>query len=440
MESPDAPHRERNEIEGSSVQPRQPTEARASETALGHIRICDLTGQLAGAGATKVLAAFGAQVIRVEDPVRQGRWDILRGAPPFVDKRRGIDLGGGFNNHNTGKLGVTINLRTQRGKELLAELIRRSDVVAENFAAGVMQRLGFGWEELRAIRSDLVYVSHCGFGHTGPYARYKTWGPIVQAVSGLTFMSGLPDQEPAGWGYSYMDHTGAYYMAIAILMALVHRVSTGEGQWVDLSCTEAGASLHGPAILDHSVNGRPMRREGSPDSNRQNWPAMAPHGVYPALGEDRWVAIACRDDADWRALGELIGLPWLRDARFAAREERIAARDELDALLANWTRERDPHETERLLILGGVPASVVKSPQERIEHDANVAASNLFPRARHREIGEVRVDGLGVHLSRTDWSIERGAPCLGEHNEQVFHDLLGLSIEEIAELHESGVI
>ncbi|MXY37270.1 MAG: CoA transferase, partial [Dehalococcoidia bacterium] len=187
--------------------------------ALSHLRICDFTGQLAGAGATRFLAAFGAQVIRIEDPVNQGRWDILRGMPPYVDERRGVEFGGPFNNHNVEKLGVTLNLRTDRGKELLRELVAVSDVVAENFSAGVMERWGFGYEELQAIREDIIYVSNCGFGHRGPYRDFKTWGPIVQAVSGLTFSSGLPDQPPAGWGYSYMDHTGAYYMAIAILMA-----------------------------------------------------------------------------------------------------------------------------------------------------------------------------------------------------------------------------
>ncbi|MDE0005276.1 MAG: CoA transferase [Rhodospirillaceae bacterium] len=412
----------------------------SSERPLEHIRICDLTGQLAGAGATKTLAALGAEVIRVEDPVRQGRWDILRGAPPFVDKRRGVNLGGGFNNHNTEKLGVTINLRTRRGRELLKDLIRLSDVVSENFAAGVMDRLGFGWESLREISPDIIYVSHCGFGHTGPYRRYKTWGPIVQAVSGLTMTSGLPDREPAGWGYSYMDHTGAYYMAIAILMAILHRNRCGEGQWVDLACTEAGATLHGPAILDHTVNGRPMRRDGSPDSNRRNWPAMAPHGIYPARGEDRWVAIACRDDADWQACVEVIGLPWARDARFGSRETRLAERDALDTRLSAWTGEQDPYEVERRLVGAGVPAAAVRSPEERIDRDANTSAWSLFPTAAHREMGQVRVDGLGVHLSATDWSIERGAPCLGEHNERVFHGLLGLSLEEIAELGKAGVI
>ena len=177
-------------------------------SALGHLTICDLSGQLAGAGATRYLAAFGARVIRVEDPVRQGTWDILRGSIPHVDERRGIELGGAFNNHNVEKLGVTLTLRTEEGRDLLRRLIAVSDVVTENFAAGVLARLGFSYDELRAIKSDIVYVSNSGFGHTGPYSTFKSWGPIAQAVSGLTWASGLPDREPAGWGYSYMEHTG----------------------------------------------------------------------------------------------------------------------------------------------------------------------------------------------------------------------------------------
>src|SRR5437868_424999 len=198
--------------------------------ALAGVRICDFTGQLAGAGATKWLAAFGAQVIRIEDPVRQGRWDILRGVPPFVDERRGVNLGGAFNNHNVEKLGVTIDLRTERGKELMRSLVAISDVVTENFAAGVLARLGFPYEELQRIRPDILYVSNSGFGHRGPYKGFKTWGPIVQAVCGLTFSSGLPDQPPAGWGYSYMDHHGGNFMAIAILAGLIHRNRTGENR------------------------------------------------------------------------------------------------------------------------------------------------------------------------------------------------------------------
>jgi benzylsuccinate CoA-transferase BbsF subunit len=253
-------------------------------SALAHIRICDLSGQLAGAGATRFLAAFGAQVIRVEDPVNEGRWDIVRGAPPTIGDRQGINLGGAFNNHNVEKLGMTVNLRTARGKELLSRLVEISDVVTENFSAGVMERLGFGYDTLRSLNEQIIYVSNSGFGKTGPYAAYKTFGPIVQACCGLTFGAGLRELPPAGWGFSYMDHMGANVMALAVLAALVQRNRTGRGQRIDMSCTEAGLALTGPALLDYTVNGRPFRRPGMPDSNTQNLPEMAPHGIYPAAG------------------------------------------------------------------------------------------------------------------------------------------------------------
>jgi crotonobetainyl-CoA:carnitine CoA-transferase CaiB-like acyl-CoA transferase len=402
--------------------------------------VCDFTGQLAGAGATRLLAAFGAEVIRVEDPVREGRWDILRGVEPFVDERRGVNLGGAFNNHNVEKLGVTLNLRTERGRHLLAELIRISDVVSENFAAGVLARMGFAYERMQELRPDIIYVSNCGFGHRGPYRDFKTWGPIVQACSGLTFSSGLPGLPPAGWGYSYMDHHGGNFMAIAILAALVHRARTGEGQWVDMSCTAAGASLLGPVVLDHTVNGRPLRRPGMPNSNRGQSPDMAPHGIYPCAGEDQWVAIACRHDDDWRALAGVVGEPWTADPRFARLSGRLAGQDDLDASIAGWTASREKFAVAADLRGAGVPASAVQTPGERIDQDLGTSAWGLWPTVEHTEMGRVRVDGLPVHLSETDWEIRRGAPCLGEHNERVLGGLLGLSADEIAALRDEGVL
>jgi benzylsuccinate CoA-transferase BbsF subunit len=408
--------------------------------ALGHLRICDFTGQLAGAGASKWLAAFGAEVIRIEDPVKQGTWDILRMIPPFVDERRGIDFGGGFNNHNVEKHGITLNLRTEKGRELLYELVKRSDVVAENFAAGVLAKMGLSYERMKQLRPDVIYVSNCGFGHVGPYASFKTWGPIVQAVCGLTFTSGLPDREPAGWGYSYMDHTGAYYMAIAILLAVLHRQRTGEGQWVDLSCTDAGLTLHGPALLDFAVNGRRTRRPGSPHSNRSEHPAMAPHGIYPAAGDDEWVAIACRGDDEWRALAGVIGEPWAREPRFAALAGRLAEQDALDAALGAWTRGRPKVATVAALHAVNVPAAPVAKPAERVDGDPTTAAVGLWPTVRHTKMGDVRVDGLPVHFSKTDWALRRGGPCLGEHNEEVLGRLLGLSPDDVAKLRAEGVV
>lgn len=408
--------------------------------ALSHLRICDFTGQLAGAGATRFLGAFGAQIIRIEDPVMEGRWDILRGMPPFVDERRGVNLGGPYNNHNTNKLGITLNLRTERGKEILRELIRVSDCVTENFAAGVLDRWGFTYDVMKAIREDIIYVSNCGFGHAGPYGTYKTWGPIVQAVSGLTFASGLKDQPPAGWGYSYMDHTGAYYMAIAILAALRHRSVTGEGQHVDLACVQAGATLNGPALLDFTVNGRPVRRPGSPDANRSPNPAMAPHGIYACAGEDNWLAIACRDDPDWHVLARFINEPWTAQPLFATLAARLANEDALDANVRAWTATRNHRETARELLALGVPAAAVQRPGERIDEDPNTAAWGLWPTVPHGEMGQVRVDGLPVHLSTTDWALRHGGPCVGEHNDLVYSTVLGMSSAEIESLRAEGVI
>ncbi len=406
--------------------------------ALSHLRICDFTGQLAGAGATRFLGSFGAQVIRIEDPVRKGSWDIMRGNAPYKDERRGVDFGGAFNNHNVEKLGITVNMRERRGIALVEDLIRVSDVVTENFALGVLAGWGLTYERMKELKPDIIYASNCGFGHRGPYRNYKTWGPIVQAVCGLTFTSGLPDQLPAGWGYSYMDHHGANFMVIAILAALVHRHETGEGQWIDLATTEAGASLLGPAILDYTVNGTMARREGSPDSNHS--PDMAPHAIYPCHGDDEWVAIACRTDAEWNCMADHVGLDRKFRATYATLPDRLARQSDLDALVLSWTEPRNKFDVQRELLALGIPCAAVQKPQERIEFDPGTSEWGLWPVVTQTAMGEVRVDGLGAHLSETDWSITRGAPCLGEHTDHVLAEVLGLSGDDIATLHADGVV
>ena len=413
----------------------------AKEGALSRIRICDFSGQLAGAGATRTLAALGAQVIRIEDRLSDGAWDLFRGIGPYKDERRGHNLGGAFNNHNVEKLGISLNMRKPRAKGLLHEIISISDVVTENFSAGVFERWGLSYKELTAIKPDIIYVSNCGFGHTGPYAHFKTWGPIVQAVSGLTFQSGLPDMPPAGWGFSYMDHTGGYLMAIAILMALYHRNKTGEGQYVDISCTDGALTLNGPVLLDYTANGRPSRRAGFPDSNRSQYPPMAPHGIYKCAGDDQWVSIAVRDERDWKAALEVIGRTELsNDARFQTLDDRIRNQDELDRLIEEWTARCDPVEVMRALQDKGVPAAVVQHPAERLDNDPNNLEWGTFPEVEHGEMGRVRVEGLPIRLSETPGRVRLGAPLLGQDNDFAYKELLGLGDEEFEEFMTEGVI
>ncbi|MGH1488016.1 MAG: CoA transferase, partial [Acidimicrobiales bacterium] len=269
-------------------------------------------------------------------------------------------------------------------------------------------------------------------------------GPIAQAVSGLTHSSGLAGQPPAGWGYSYMDHTGGYYMAMAIMMALIHRDRTGEGQWVDMSCTEAGANLHGADLLDWSVNGRELRGPDLPDSNRSPSPEMAPHGVFACKGEDNWVAIGCRDDLDWRSLKSVVGdeaaALGLSDATFDTLAGRVANQDRLEDGLARWCVDRSRWNIESDLQAVGVPAAAVARPGERIDGDIATGSRDLWPMVEHPAMGGVRVDGEPVRFSTTDWKITKGAPTLGQHNRYVFGELLGRTDDEMAELEDRGAI
>ncbi|WP_067902979.1 CaiB/BaiF CoA transferase family protein [Nocardia vaccinii] len=408
--------------------------------ALSGLLICDFSGQIAGAGSTRVLAAFGAEVIRIEDPVRSGRWDILRGGPPYRDERRGIELGVAFNNHNVGKRAITLNLRTERGRELARKLALQSGVVTENFSAGVLDRLGLGYERLSQQRPDLIYVSHTGFGRSGPYASFHAWAPITQAMCGLTAMTRSPGRSAAGIGYSYMDYAAANYIVFALLSALWHREETGEGQLIDVAGMEVGAGLLGPEMLEASVNGRRFRDDEQFDVNRSQSQSMAPHRVYPCRDEDTWVAIACRHDLDWKALGAVIDEHWATEARFETLAGRLDHADELDTLLAMWTSRWERSALVDSLVPAGVPCTAVATPPERIEKHPHTSDWGLWPTVQHPEIGDIRVDGLPLHLSRTDWQIERSAPLIGEDNDYVFGQILGLSKDEIISLREESVI
>ncbi len=405
--------------------------------ALEGVRVVDFSWIVAGPTCTRILADFGAEVIRIEF---EQTMDYIRGAMT-PDGSTSPNVSGFFNDLNRNKLGVTLNVMHPRGMEMLRELISISDMVVENFSASVLERWGLDYEAQREIRPDIIYLSLSGFGHTGRDKSYVTWGPTAQALSGLTYMSGLPGEEPAGWGFSYMDHTAGYYGAMACAMALHHRNRTGEGQWIDMSQVESGMALAGAAILDKTVNGRPFRRDGRPPGNRSPDRDAAPHGAYRCKGDDRWCAIAVFDDTQWAAFAEAIGAPdWVADKRFATAADRRANQDALDALVETWTLRHTPHEAMRKLQAAGVPSGAVQTPQEKVEEDPQLAHRGFLPEIGHAELGVAKFEGEPMRLSRSPWELRRASPLMGEHSQEIFGDLLGVSQEDIADMMVEGVI
>ena len=402
--------------------------------ALEGVRVVDFSWIVAGPTCTRILADFGAEVIRIEF---EQTMDYTRGfsASPSPN------ASGMFNNLNRNKLGVTLNVMHPSGMELLHELISVSDIVVENFSATVLERWGLDYEAQRKIRPDVIYLSLSGFGHTGRDRSYVTWGPTAQALSGLTLMSGLPGEEPAGWGFSYMDHTAGYYGAMACMTALHHRRRTGQGQWLDLSQVEAGMALTGPAILDKTVNGRPFRRDGSPPGNRAPGYAAAPHNTYRCKGEDRWCAITIFSEEEWASFVQAIGAPeWTSDDRFATSEGRLSNQDELDALIETWTSTRAPSEVLHELQAAGVIAGAVQTPKEKIEQDPQLRHRGFLPQIGHAELGVNKFEGEPMRLSRTPWELRRASPLFGEHTQQIYTELLGVPQETVADLMVEGAI
>lgn len=414
---------------------------------LAGVRVADFCWMGVGACATRLLADFGAEVIRIED---RNRLDMPRRLPIYKGEARTYgeedanpdpNKGGLFNNYNRNKLGVTINMRSPRGKALAERLIASSSVVTENFAPGVMERWGLTYEHLNALSPEVIYARMSGFGHTGPHAEFKSYGPVVQAVCGLSYISGLPGEEPSGWGLSYMDNEAAFFNASALLTAIYHRNNTGRGAEIDVSAVEAGINLLGPILLDVAVNGRSTRDGTYPPGNRLEHPDAAPHGVYPCRGEDRWIAIAVFDDAEWRALVSVMGGPaWAAEARFATQGARFANQDALDALVGAWTADKDRYDLMHRLQAAGVAAGAVQTAEDTNDNDPQIAGRGLFFEMDHPVIGEARFEGTPIRFSQTVQENWRSGPLLGEDNAHVFKGLLGLSDDEYDDLAAEGAI
>jgi crotonobetainyl-CoA:carnitine CoA-transferase CaiB-like acyl-CoA transferase len=431
--------------------------------ALAGVRVLDFTRLGFGSQATLILGCLGAEVIRVESAKHP---DPIRVMPPYVprpgetserfgnatmaarESATSLDRGAIFFKYNTGgKKSIAVNSKDPRGLDILKRLIALSDVVTESFALGTMDRWGLSYDVMREQRDDVIYVSMSGYGHAGPDASYITMGPTAQALTGLTYLVGLPGREPAGWSFSYLDHVGGYLGAVAVLQALLHRKRTGEGQYVDVSQLEPATALAGPLLLDKLVNGRASRRPGFPPGNRRLHPAGAPQGAYRCVGDDKWLVISCTTDAHWSGFVTALGSPeWASDARFATQGDRVSNADELDKHVEAWSQSMDRYDAMHLLQSHGVPAGAVQDSQDRLENDPQLQARGHYTSWPHREEGaeSLPLEGVPFRMSATPPStggvIDRGPPCLGQDTADVLTSLLGMSAEEVAQLQDEGVL
>ena len=391
------------------------------------IKVADFSWYIVGPLTAKHFADFGATVVRIETTVNP---DGLRRIGPWREGKwmGNLNRSGYWNEMNSSKYSVTVNLTTPQGREIAYRLVKWADILIEGYTPGVMERFGLDYQSVKKLKPEIIMISSSGQGQKGPYSRHPLYGHIQLAISGVNHFVGWPDLAPVGpygpWTDFYTPHI-ATALAIA---ALEHRDKTGQGEYLDASSVEAaGWGLLGSAILDLTVNSREQIRMG----NRHR--AAAPHGTYRCQGEERWVNIAVFTDEEWKVFCKVIGEPdWTREPRFATLAGRKAHEDELDCLIQEWTANYSPEEVMMLMQGAGVAAGVVQNAKDMHE-DAQLRARGHFWWLNHPETGLSSYSGAPFRLSKCEPD-PRPAPCIGAHNELMMREWLGLSQEEIVEL------
>ena len=419
--------------------------------ALSGIRVLDFTWVRAGPWGCRWLGTLGAEVIKIEwpqtpDMIRNPGLVTLPGIEPSLNSNYM------FNDSNANKLSISVNLRSEKGLDLVKRLIAVSDIVVENYSSRVLYNWGISYDEMTKINPEIIYVSQAGFGHTGRNHTYTTMGPVAQALSGMTHLSGLPGEQPAGWGWSYLDDTGGLYIAMAALTGLNRRNMTGLGQHIDLSQMMVGIPLNGPSLLDITVNGRSLQREGFPPGNRAHWPGtdllnnyrgptVAPHNAYRTKGGGYydWCTIVCLSDEEWQKLQKLMGDPsWANDERFSTLMGRIQNQEELDSGIESWTTTIERYDLMELCQSAGVRCMPVQSNKDRMENDPQLKHRGMFNELDHPVLGRHRFQNAPFHLSESPALNHMHAPLIGQNNREVFEGILGLSHDELAEGYEDG--
>jgi crotonobetainyl-CoA:carnitine CoA-transferase CaiB-like acyl-CoA transferase len=407
--------------------PAQPAAAKP----LAGLKVLDLFWVVAGPGATRMLADYGATVVHVES---RNKLDMLRSVPPYVDGVSDPERAAGFHSTNANKLNISVDLATAAGRAVLTDLIRWADVFGESFSPGVVDRLGFGYPAVRELNPRLIMISSSLLGQSGPWRDYAGFGNLAGAISGFYQLTGLPGAPPTGCFGPYTDFMGVRFNALAILAALAHRDVTGEGQYIDMAQTEAALHFLAHAASAYLETGTVPEARGNHDD------AMAPHGVFPAAGVDRWVAIAVRGDSEWQRLcrhagwTEFAGDPTL--ATFAGRK---SAESRIETALAAWTRTRAAETVEAELQQLDIPVHVLLDTHE-LSRDRQLVYRGFCRRVTHPQFGATTIEASRFHLSAAPAVVPTAAVSYGSHNTVVLRDMLGYSAERIEQLTLQGVL
>ena len=400
------------------------------------VRIIEMGQLIAIPFAMKMLADMGAQVIRLESVARL---ESYRSDSVYQNDISGEfwNKGANFYEQNRNKLGVTLDLSKPEGLQVLRNLVSIADVFSENFTPRVIKNFGLEYGDLRKIKPDIIMVSSTGYGFYGPWSNFGATGPATEGAAGLAYQTGYLGGGPVMAEIPYTDYTSGEHTVFAVMAALMHRLRTGQGQFVDISQTQATSSTIPEVLMDFSANGRSGQRFGNQDT------VMSPHGCYPCRGDDRWITIAVATDEEWQAVCRVLGQNgWAADPRFNDSFSRWKNRDELDALIGTVTSTWDAHELMHALQKDGVAAGAVLDSKDLL-FDPHLGQRNFYEVVTHHEstgIPPLPYAGRPWKLSKTPAVNSQPAPLMGEHNNLVLSGLLGKTAEEMAELEEAGII
>jgi crotonobetainyl-CoA:carnitine CoA-transferase CaiB-like acyl-CoA transferase len=405
---------------------------------LKDIRVVDMTDNIAGPYATMLLAYCGAEVIKIESQLRLGfrlmgpMGFLEKGGMPVTPEK--LEMGTLFPSLNRSKLSITLNMTKPKGRELAKQLVKVSDVVIDNFRFGVMQKWGLDYPSLKEIKSDIIVISLPGMGSTGRSREWVTWAMNLMSFTGYTHEWGYPDDSDRAISPSLTDYQCAVTAAIAILAALYYRARTGKGQCIELSQAEATASMVEPIFMDYFVNHRNMLPRG----NRH--PQFAPHNCYRCRGDDAWCVIAVCSESEWKCFCDALDQPpWVTDPKFRDMESRLKNVEELDKYIERWTLQYTPHQVMRMLQTFGVAAGAVQNG-EHIFYDLHLRDRGFMDGLDHPLLGKLTYAQIPLLLSEVPTPSLQQPPRLGEHNEYVYRQLIGLSSDEIRTLIDEEVI